>query len=63
MPMAATAEQVYLRAKGRGLGDKSSLATLLLYEEEAGITLEAGAPDGADPAAMLSDDGGRAAAR
>jgi 3-hydroxyisobutyrate dehydrogenase len=49
MPMAATAEQLYLWAKGRGLGDKNSLATLLLYEEAAGITLEGGAPEGADP--------------
>ena len=50
MPMAATAEQLYLWAKGRGLGDKNSLATLLLYEETAGITVEGGAPDGAEPA-------------
>ena len=58
MPMAATAEQLYLWAKGRGLGDKNSLATLLLYEEAAGITVEGRTSDGAGPAA---ESGGSAA--
>lgn len=44
MPLAAAAEQLYLWAKGRGLGDKGSLATLLLYEEAAGITLPESPP-------------------
>jgi 3-hydroxyisobutyrate dehydrogenase-like beta-hydroxyacid dehydrogenase len=37
MPVAAAVEQVYLWAKGNGLGEKNSLATLLLYEEAAGV--------------------------
>jgi 3-hydroxyisobutyrate dehydrogenase len=45
MPVAATVEQLYLWAKGRGLGEKNSLATLLLYEEAAGVTVEGGAPE------------------
>ena len=39
MPVAAAIEQVYLWAKGAGLGDKNSLATLLLYEQAAGVTV------------------------
>lgn len=39
MPVAAAIEQVYLWAKGRGLADKNSLATLFLYESAAGIEL------------------------
>ncbi|HZQ36061.1 MAG TPA: NAD(P)-dependent oxidoreductase, partial [Dehalococcoidia bacterium] len=35
MPVAAAVEQVYEWAKGNGLGDKNSLATLLLYEQAA----------------------------
>ena len=37
MPVSAAVEQVYLWAKGRGLGDKNTLATLLLYEDAAGV--------------------------
>ena len=63
MPMAATAEQIYLWAKGRGLGDKNSLATLLLYEEAAGVTLQAAAPDQSQPTTGTSGDGERHATR
>jgi 3-hydroxyisobutyrate dehydrogenase len=45
MPVAAAAEQVYLWAKARGLGERNTLATLLLYEEAAGVELHGG-PDG-----------------
>lgn len=41
MPVAAAVEQVYEWAKGNGLGDKNSLATLLLYEQAAGIEIHA----------------------
>jgi len=41
MPVAATIEQVYAWAKGQGLGDKNSLATLLLYEAAAGVEVHA----------------------
>lgn len=41
MPVAAAVEQVYEWAKGNGLGDKNSLATLLLYEQAAGVEIHA----------------------
>jgi 3-hydroxyisobutyrate dehydrogenase-like beta-hydroxyacid dehydrogenase len=41
MPVAAAVEQVYEWAKGNGLGDKNSLATLLLYERAAGVEIHA----------------------
>jgi 3-hydroxyisobutyrate dehydrogenase len=41
MPVAAAVEQVYEWAKGDGLGDKNSLATLLLYERAAGLEIHA----------------------
>jgi 3-hydroxyisobutyrate dehydrogenase-like beta-hydroxyacid dehydrogenase len=41
MPVAAAVEQVYEWAKGNGLGGKSSLATLLLYEQAAGVEIRA----------------------
>ncbi len=41
MPVAAAVEQVYEWARGNGLGDKSSLATLLLYERAAGVEIHA----------------------
>lgn len=37
MPVAAAAEQVYLWAKGLGLGDKAPAAALLVYERAAGV--------------------------
>jgi 3-hydroxyisobutyrate dehydrogenase-like beta-hydroxyacid dehydrogenase len=42
MPVTAAAEQVYLWAKARGYGERNTLATLLLYEEAAGIELDSG---------------------
>lgn len=41
MPVAAAVEQVYEWAKGNGLGGKNSLATLLLYEQAAGVEIHA----------------------
>ena len=41
MPVAAAAEQVYEWAKGAGLAQKNSLATLLLYEQAAGVEIRA----------------------
>ena len=41
MPVAAAVEQVYAWAKGNGLGEKNSLATLLLYEAAAGVEVHA----------------------
>lgn len=46
MPVAAAVEQVYLWAKARGLGDRNTLATLLLYEEAAGVELHGSAEAG-----------------
>ncbi|MHB8577800.1 MAG: NAD(P)-dependent oxidoreductase [Dehalococcoidia bacterium] len=42
MPIAAAVEQVFLWAKGSGLAEKNSLATLLLYERAAGVEVQAG---------------------
>jgi 3-hydroxyisobutyrate dehydrogenase len=41
MPVASAVEQIYLWAKGKGLSEKNSLATLLLYEEAAGVEVRA----------------------
>ena len=61
MPVTAAVEQVYLWAKGRGLGDMNSLATLLLYEEAAGITLQGSVPDG-EPVPATAKAGGNGGA-
>ena len=39
LPVGAAAHENLLRAKARGLGEKSLGATLLVYEEAARITL------------------------
>jgi 3-hydroxyisobutyrate dehydrogenase len=41
MPVAAAVEQVYQWAKGHGLSGMNSLATLLLYEQAAGVEVRA----------------------
>jgi 3-hydroxyisobutyrate dehydrogenase-like beta-hydroxyacid dehydrogenase len=44
MPVAASIEQVYHWAKGHGLAEKNSLATLLLYEQAAGVEVRTAHP-------------------